>query len=89
MENAIKIAGGIIAACPATNLLKARKTDRLHSPDRISGSMEGAKLGFIIRDFEEAGLKEKEDLLKRSLRTLSAAIRVRPSPSRCASSIAT
>ncbi|MDO1583873.1 peptidase T [Rhizobium oryzicola] len=65
MENAIKIAGGIIARLPRDKSPEGTEDRQgfIH-PTGISGSMEAAKLGFIIRDFEEAGLKEKEDLLK-------------------------
>ncbi|MCO5734071.1 peptidase T [Rhizobium sp. SSA_523] len=65
MENAIKIAADIIARLPKD---KAPETTEgmqgfIH-PVGISGAMESAELNFIIRDFTEEGLIEKEELLK-------------------------
>ncbi|MBT9370331.1 peptidase T [Rhizobium sp. CSW-27] len=65
MENAIKIAAEIVARLPKD---QAPETTEGHQgfihPVGISGSMEGAQISFIIRDFEEQGLTDKEDLLK-------------------------
>lgn len=65
MENAIKIAADIVARLPKD---KAPETtggrDGFIHPTDISGSMDSAHLQFIIRDFAEQGLHEKEDLLK-------------------------
>lgn len=65
MENAIKIAADIVARLPKD---QAPETTEGHQgfihPVGISGSMEGAQISFIIRDFEEQGLTDKEDLLK-------------------------
>jgi tripeptide aminopeptidase len=65
MENAIKIASGIVARLPQDQAPETTegKQGFIH-PVGISGSMEGAKLSLIIRDFEDEGLIEKEELLK-------------------------
>ncbi|MCX8997831.1 peptidase T [Rhizobiaceae bacterium BDR2-2] len=65
MENAIKIAGDIVSRLPR-DIAPETTEDRegfIHPID-ISGAMESAKLTFIIRDFTEEGLKDKEALLK-------------------------
>jgi len=65
MENAIKIAGGIIARLP-TDMAPETTEGRegfIH-PVSVTGSMAEARLGFIIRDFETAGLAAKEALLE-------------------------
>ncbi len=65
MENAIKIAADIIARLPKDQAPETTEERQgfIH-PVGVSASMEGAELGFIIRDFEEKGLVEKEVLLK-------------------------
>ncbi len=65
MENAIKIAADIIARLPKDQAPETTEDRQgfIH-PVGVSASMEGAELGFIIRDFEEKGLAEKEKLLK-------------------------
>ncbi len=65
MENAIKIAADIIARLPKDQAPETTEERQgfIH-PVGVSASMEGAELGFIIRDFEEKGLSEKETLLK-------------------------
>ncbi|WP_299862569.1 peptidase T [uncultured Hoeflea sp.] len=65
MENAIKIAGEIIARLPRD--LAPETTDGRQGfihPTQIRGSMDAANLEFIIRDFDNDGLVEKEVLLK-------------------------
>jgi len=65
MENAIKIAGAIIAGLPA-DMAPETTTGRdgfIH-PTGVSGSMDQARLGFIIRDFDDAGLATKAALLE-------------------------
>ena len=65
MENAIRIAGDIIARLPkdmAPETTKGR--DGFIHPTGASGVMEKANLSFIIRDFTEEGLKTKEALLE-------------------------
>jgi tripeptide aminopeptidase len=66
MENAIKAASDIVARLPRDIAPESTEGRQgfVHPVD-ISGSMERAKLQFIIRDFTEEGLKEKEDLLER------------------------
>ncbi|WP_416796871.1 peptidase T [Ciceribacter azotifigens] len=65
MENAIKIAADIIGRLPKDQAPETTEDRQgfIH-PVGVSASMEGAELGFIIRDFEEKGLAEKEALLK-------------------------
>jgi len=66
MEHAIKIACAIVDRLPK-NTCSPETTDGregfLH-PTNISGTLEAANLGFIVRDFTEQGLKEKEALLE-------------------------
>lgn len=65
MENAIKIASGIVARLPKD--IAPETTDGRQGfihPTGISGSMDSANLQFIIRDFVNEGLTEKEDLLR-------------------------
>jgi len=65
MENAIRIAGDIVARLPkdmAPETTKGR--DGFIHPTAVSGVMEKAALSFIIRDFTEEGLKQKEALLE-------------------------
>lgn len=74
MENAIKIASEIIARLPkdiAPETTEGR-IGFIH-PTGISGSMESARLSFIIRDFEEDGLKTKEVLLEEITREVMKA----------------
>ncbi|ARO33333.1 peptidase T (plasmid) [Rhizobium sp. NXC14] len=64
MENAIKIAGAIIDRLPkdlAPETTEGRQ-GFIH-PVGVTGSMEKASLSFIIRDFTEEGLAEKEAML--------------------------
>jgi tripeptide aminopeptidase len=65
MENAIKIASDIVARLPRD--IAPETTDGragfIHPVD-LSGSMESAHLQLIIRDFDDAGLVEKETLLR-------------------------
>ncbi|WP_113340197.1 peptidase T [Rhizobium cremeum] len=65
MENAIKIASEIIARLPKDIAPETTegKQGFIHPVD-IGGSMEKARLSFIIRDFVEDGLKTKEALLE-------------------------
>ncbi len=66
MENAIKIVSEIAALLPKDKLSPESTQDMegfVH-PTSISGTLEKATLNFIIRDFEEAGLKVKEDMLR-------------------------
>jgi tripeptide aminopeptidase len=66
MEHAIKIAAAIVDRLPKTACSPETTEGRqgfLH-PVRISGALETATLDFIVRDFTESGLKEKEALLE-------------------------
>ncbi len=66
MEHAIKIAAAIVDRLPKTTCSPETtegKEGFLH-PIGISGALEETILGLIIRDFTEAGLKEKEALLE-------------------------
>jgi tripeptide aminopeptidase len=64
MENALKIAGEILAALPKEKSPEAteKKQGFIH-PTQFSGTLEQATVNFIIRSFEEVGLKELEDEL--------------------------
>ncbi len=65
MENAIRIAGTIIDRLPKT--LSPERTEGRQGfihPVSVSGAMEKAHIGLIIRDFTTAGLQEKEALLE-------------------------
>jgi tripeptide aminopeptidase len=66
MEHAIKIAAAIVERLPK-NTCSPETTEGkegfLH-PIGISGGLEKATLGFIVRDFTDQGLKEKEVLLE-------------------------
>ena len=66
MEHAIKIAAAIVDRLPK-NTCSPETTEGqegfLH-PIGISGALEKTTLSFIVRDFTDAGLKEKEVLLE-------------------------
>lgn len=66
LENAMKIAGDILAALPK-DTLSPETTEGMEGfihPTQISGIQESVKLDFIIRDFTVAGLHEKEVFLQ-------------------------
>jgi tripeptide aminopeptidase len=66
MEHAVKIAAAIVDRLPKDSCSPETTEGSqgfLH-PIAISGALEQATLGFIVRDFTEAGLKEKEALLE-------------------------
>jgi tripeptide aminopeptidase len=66
MVNAMKIAGHILDALPKDRLSPEStegKRGFIH-PVRIEGVAEKCTIDFIIRDFETAGLKKKEDFLQ-------------------------
>ena len=72
MEHAIKIAAAIIDRLPKDSCspeTTAGKQGFLH-PIAISGALERATLSLIVRDFTEAGLKEKETLLERIVKAV-------------------
>jgi tripeptide aminopeptidase len=65
MENAIRIAGAIVAKLPKDMGPETTKgRDGFIHPTGMSGVMEKAQLSLIIRDFTEEGLKAKEALLE-------------------------
>ena len=66
MEHAIKIAAAIVERLPKEGCspeTTSGKQGFLH-PIGIDGALERATLSFIVRDFTEEGLKEKEALLE-------------------------
>ena len=66
MEHAIKIAAAIVDRLPKDTCSPETtegKQGFLH-PVGISGALEKATLSFIVRDFTDEGLKEKEALLE-------------------------
>jgi tripeptide aminopeptidase len=66
MEHAIKIAARIVERLPKDTCSPETtegKQGFLH-PIAISGALEKATLSFIVRDFTDEGLKEKEQLLE-------------------------
>ncbi len=66
MEHAMKIAAAIIDRLPKDTLSPETtegKEGFLH-PIGISGALEQATIGFIVRDFDDDGLKKKEALLE-------------------------
>jgi tripeptide aminopeptidase len=66
MEHAIKIASAIVERLPKDTCSPETTEGRegfLH-PIGISGALEKATVSFIVRDFTDAGLKEKEALLE-------------------------
>jgi tripeptide aminopeptidase len=70
MEHAIKIAAAIIERLPKDTCSPETtegKEGFLH-PIGISGALEQTTIGFIVRDFTIAGLKQKEALLERIVR---------------------
>ncbi|AIC30324.1 peptidase T (plasmid) [Rhizobium etli bv. mimosae str. IE4771] len=74
MENAIKIAGAIIDRLPKELAPETTegKQGFIH-PVGVTGSMEKASLSFIIRDFTEEGLVEKEAMLEAIVKEVMAA----------------
>jgi tripeptide aminopeptidase len=74
MEHAIKIASRIVEQLPKDTCSPETTGDRegfLH-PTGISGTLERATLSFIVRDFTDAGLQEKETLLEGIVREVMA-----------------
>jgi tripeptide aminopeptidase len=66
MENALKIAAAIISALPKTHCSPETTSDRegfVH-PTSIQGSLEQATVNFILRDFDESGLRHKEQVIR-------------------------
>ena len=65
MENAIKIAGEIIARLPRNVSPEGTEgRDGFVHPVSVNGSMEKATINLIARDFTEAGLTEKHAMVE-------------------------
>lgn len=67
IENAIKITARIVEGLPQDTCSPETTEGRqgfVHPTD-IAGTLEGASISFIVRDFDEAGLHEKEAMLDR------------------------
>jgi tripeptide aminopeptidase len=74
IEHAIKIASRIVERLPKDTCSPETTDGRegfLH-PTGISATLEHATLSFIVRDFTDAGLKEKEGLLEKIVRDVMA-----------------
>ncbi|WP_080240147.1 peptidase T [Spirosoma rigui] len=74
LENAIKIAADVLAALPKDTLspeTTEAKEGFVH-PTRLEGNQDQAVLEFIIRDFTEVGLHDKEAYLQDQLNTVLA-----------------
>ncbi|MEH6950454.1 peptidase T [Nitrobacter sp. NHB1] len=74
MEHAIKIASRIVERLPKDTCSPETTDGRegfLH-PTGISSTLERATLSFIVRDFTDGGLKEKETLLEGIVRGVMA-----------------
>jgi tripeptide aminopeptidase len=72
MEHAIKIAAAIVDHLPKDTCSPETtegKQGFLH-PIGISGALEQATVGFIVRDFTDEGLREKEILLEDIVRSV-------------------
>src|SRR6201995_2771557 len=74
MEHALKIASAIVDRLPKQTCSPETtegKQGFLH-PGGMSGALEQATLSFIVRDFTDQGLQEKEDLLESIARDVMA-----------------
>ena len=74
MEHAIKIAAAIVERLPKKTCSPETTEGRegfLH-PIGLSGTLEAATLGLIVRDFTEEGLREKETLLENIVKEVMA-----------------
>ncbi|PRY39233.1 tripeptide aminopeptidase [Spirosoma oryzae] len=69
LENALKIAADLLSSLPKDHLSPETTEDRqgfVH-PTRMDGNQDQATVEFIIRDFTEVGLLEKETYLQNQL----------------------
>ena len=74
MENAIKIASAIVDRLPRDMAPETTsKREGFIHPVSLSGSMEKASIGLIIRDFTEEGLAAKEKMLAEIVRDVMVA----------------
>lgn len=74
LENALKIVADLLASLPKTSLSPETtegKEGFVH-PTRFDGNQDQAVLEFIIRDFTEVGLQEKELYLQNKLNDVLA-----------------
>ncbi|SOD82873.1 peptidase T [Spirosoma fluviale] len=74
LENALKIAADVLAVLPK-DALSPETTDEKEGfvhPTRLEGNQDNAVLEFIIRDFTEVGLHEKETYLQNQLNDVLA-----------------
>ncbi|QIP15312.1 peptidase T [Spirosoma aureum] len=74
LENALKIAADLLATLPK-NALSPETTEGKEGfvhPTRFEGNQDQAVLEFIIRDFTEVGLQEKETYLQNKLNDVLA-----------------
>lgn len=72
LENALKITADLLASLPK-NALSPETTHEKEGfvhPTRMEGNQDQAVLEFIIRDFTEVGLQEKETYLQNQLNTV-------------------
>ncbi|WFR96183.1 peptidase T [Rhizobium tumorigenes] len=71
MENAIKIASAIVAGLPKDQAPETTSgRDGFVHPVAVTGSMEKATISLIVRDFDDAGLSAKEEMLKTLVETV-------------------
>jgi len=70
IENAIKIASRIVERLPkdACSPETTEGRDGFLHPTDLRATLEGATLGFIVRDFTEEGLREKQALLEKIIK---------------------
>ncbi|MCX6216723.1 peptidase T [Spirosoma sp.] len=74
LENALKIAADVLAVLPKDALSPETTEEKegfVH-PTRLEGNQDKAVLEFIIRDFTEVGLQEKETYLQNQLNDVLA-----------------
>lgn len=74
LENALKIGADLLASLPR-NALSPETTEAKEGfvhPTRLEGNQDQAVLEFIIRDFTEVGLQEKETYLQNQLNDVLA-----------------
>jgi tripeptide aminopeptidase len=74
MVNALTLAAKLLVALPREDAAPETTDERqgfLH-PNQIEGSVERVTLRFILRDFEEAGLADKGERLRKLCRGLQA-----------------
>jgi len=69
LENALKIAADFLAALPKDTLSPetTKGFEGFVHPSRVDGNQDKAIIEFIIRDFAEEGLHEKEQFLRNGL----------------------